>query len=117
MAGAGHQYLAVPNVGVGPGPFPGIWVASTISTLTRLGLGPGTTSADRILLLGSATGADPIDAQNPNRLGFFFGDQPNEAPILKHASACPFYAILRYPPLPNTGAPKIGAVFVLQGKP
>ena len=112
------DYLAVPDVGVGPGPFPGPWVAATnVATLTRLGVGPGATSADRVLLLGSATGTDPIDAENPNKLGFFSGGQPNQAPILTHASACPFYAVLRYPPPVGAGAPQIGMSFLLQGKP
>jgi len=107
--------FAVPDVGVGPGPFPSPgWVAGTIASLSRLGLTAGT-SADQVVLLGSATGTDPIDASNPNRLGGFAGNEGSKAPILTHASACPFYAVLRYAPSPSEGPPTVGMSFELQG--
>ena len=108
--------LDVPDVGVGPGPFPSPgWIAGNIVVLTRLGFGIGATEADQIKLLFSPDGAGPIVEANPDVMGGYSGQTGSQDPGLTHATACPFYAILRYPPLPGTGAPQVGAKFYLQG--
>ena len=110
------QEIDVPDVGVGPGPFPSPgWIAGHIVVLTRLGFGIGASGADKITLLFSVDGVGPIDASNPNIMGGYSGETGSQDPGLTYATACPFYAILRYPPTFGEGTPQVGAKFYLQG--
>ena len=111
------QILLVPDVGVGPGPWPSLWIPATFGTLTRLGLSVVATGADQVILLGSGLGApDPIDLTNPNRIATLTGPGMRAADLLKFASACVFYALLRMPP-PNGGTPTPALNFEMIGAP
>jgi hypothetical protein len=118
MAAPLAQIIVVPDVGVGPGPWPSpAWVPAGFATLTRLGLEVAATGADRVILLGSGIGpGDPIDLTNPNRIAYFTGPGMHAAELLKFASACSFYAFLRMPP-PNGGAPTVNLNFEMIGTP
>ena len=97
------QTLAIPDVGVGPGPFPSpAWTATTIGTLTRFGiLNFFADDSDFVVLLGAAVNTDPIDGTNPNIIASFRGPGL-KPPELQHATACAFWALLRYK---TTGTP------------
>lgn len=112
------QLLDIPDVGVGPGPFPSVgWTAGTLSSLTRAGMAVGTNQADLCILLESATGTDPITPQNPNQCGYFYGGAGSKTADALALTAAAFYAILRYPPPTGTSGPTTGAKFELQGTP
>ena len=116
MAGPLSQTLLVPDVGVGPGPFPSpAWIAGTLSDLTRLGLEVAATNDDIVTVLCSGVGGllDPINEANPNILGSFVGGGMKPAD-LSHATACVYYAFLRYPPPPG-GTPTVGLTFEMVG--
>ena len=73
------------------------------------------------ILLGSATGTDPITADNPNQLGIFVGGVALQSAILAGPTAYAYYAFLRYPPPAGTQEPTdrvpptAGATFQMQG--
>ena len=114
MAALVVQTLAIPDVGVGPGPFPSPgWTATTIGTLTRLGISNfDATDSDLVVLLGAAVNTDPIDATNPNVVASFQGSGLKAADLM-HATACAFWAILRYKP--TVGTPTAGLSLDLLG--
>jgi hypothetical protein len=115
MAAPIVQILPVPDVGAGDGPWASpAWIAGSLATITRLGLATNATNADRVALLGSAVGpgggavaADPIDLSNPNLIASFTGPGMLPRELLKFASSCPYYAIVRLPPA-NGEAPTSG---------
>lgn len=114
------QLLPVPDVGIGKGPFPSpAWILGTLDELDRLGLAVATNPADLVVLLVSATGStilDPITEDNPNQVGYFYGAEPSISADSLDATACTYYALLRYPPPEGTSGPTVGAVFELQGR-
>lgn len=90
-----------------------------MSHLLRLGLAVATNQADVVVLLVSATGTDPITEDNPNQVGYFYGAEPSISANSIDATACTFYALLRYPPPEGTSGtpPTVGTTFELQGHP
>jgi len=114
MAGPVVLISPVPDVGVGDGPFPSpAWIVGPFGDLDRLGSQVAATDADVVVLLGAAVNTDPIDETNKNVLGTFVGGGMKAAELL-HASACAFYAFLRYPPS-NGGTPTVGLTFEMLG--
>jgi hypothetical protein len=116
------QILIVPDVAGPPAPYyPSLtWTAATLSKLTRLGFGVNTNQADIAVLLGSATGTDPITPDNQNQLGTFYGGAGSQTPDVQNIRACAFYAFIRYPPPAGTQdppaiLPTVSAPFEMQG--
>jgi len=112
-----EAFFTIPDVGVGPGPFPSLeWFPiTTFDTLTRLGWEAGGALADYVVVLVSATGLDPILQSNPNTIGTFNGFAGQKSPVLTHSTAAPFVSFLRLVPPEGSGAPSVGAKFIFQG--
>jgi hypothetical protein len=109
------QFLPIPDVGAGTGPWASAWIPGTLSSLTRAGMAVATGPADLCILLVSATGADPINEANPNQVGYFYGGNGSQSAPELGLQAAAFYAIIRYPPPKGTKGPTAGAQFELQG--